>query len=148
MDPARLLFWNVRGLNSSARQSSVRNLVCSLNIDVVCIQESKMSSCSRRTILSMLGVKFNNNFISLPALGASGGIIVAWKARVGAALNVRIDAFSASVQFSSAIGEPWWLTCVYGPQGNDDKIAFLQEIRGVKSQCAGLWLLGGDFNLI
>jgi exonuclease III len=77
MDHARLLFWNVRGLNSSAWQDSVRNLVCSLNIDVVCIQESKMSSCSRGTILSMLGVEFDNNFISLPALGASGGIIVA-----------------------------------------------------------------------
>jgi hypothetical protein len=43
---------------------------------------------------------------------------------------------------------PWWLTVVYSPQGNDNKIAFLQELRSVRGQCAGSWLVGGDFNLI
>jgi hypothetical protein len=47
---------------------------------------------------------------------------------VGAALNFRLDAYITSVQFGSVLGVPWWLTCVYGPQGNDEKIAFLQEI--------------------
>jgi hypothetical protein len=84
-----------------------------------------MSSCSRGTILSMLGVELDNNFISLPTLGASGGIIVAWIARVGAAVNFRLDTYNASTQFGSVLGVSWWLTCVYGPQGNDEKIAFL-----------------------
>jgi hypothetical protein len=84
-----------------------------------------MSSCSHRTILSMLGVEFGNNFISLPAVGASGGNIVAWRARVDAALNFRLDTYSTSVQFRSELEEPWWLTCVYGPQDNGEKIAFL-----------------------
>jgi hypothetical protein len=73
----------------------------------------------------MLGVEFGNNFISLPAVGASGGNIVAWRARVDAALNFRLDTYSTSVQFRSELEEPWWLTCVYGPQDNDEKIAFL-----------------------
>jgi hypothetical protein len=101
-----------------------------------------MSSCSRRIILSMLEVEFNN-FISLPAVGASGGIIVAWRARVDAALNFRLDTYGASAQFVFELGELWWLTCVYGPQDNDGKIAFLQEIRSIQLQCTGPWLLGG-----
>jgi exonuclease III len=148
MDLAHILFWNVRGLYSSAQQKSLRNLVSSMNIDVVCIQESKMSVCSHRVIQSMLGIDFYNNFICLPAIGASGGIVLAWRSRIGAILASRIHSFSTSVQFSSPSGVHWWLTCVYGPQGNDAKIAFMQEIRDIRAQCAGPWLIGGDFNLI
>jgi hypothetical protein len=53
-----------------------------------------------------------------------------------------------SVQFGPENGVPWWLTVVYGLQGNDNKIAFLQELQSVRGQCAGPWLVGGDFNLI
>jgi hypothetical protein len=37
---------------------------------------------------------------------------------------------------------------VYGPQGHDKKIAFLNELREIRAACAGPWLFGGDFNLI
>jgi hypothetical protein len=42
----------------------------------------------------------------------------------------------------------WWLTCVYGPQETQEKIQFLQELREVRAQCIGPWLVAGDFNLI
>ena len=50
----------------------------SSKIDVVCLQETKMSTVSRRMVLSMLGSDFDNNFIYLPSDGVSGGILVAW----------------------------------------------------------------------
>jgi hypothetical protein len=37
---------------------------------------------------------------------------------------------------------------VYGPQGNEAKIHFLQELREVRLNCPGPWLVAGDFNLI
>jgi hypothetical protein len=40
------------------------------------------------------------------------------------------------------------LTCVYGPQGNEDKLSFLQELRTLRAQCMGPWVLAEDFNLI
>ena len=43
-------------------------------IDVVCLQETKLSTVSRSLILTMLGSEFDNNFICLPSEGASGGI--------------------------------------------------------------------------
>ena len=55
---------------------------------------------------------------------------------------------SVSIQFSSNGLHPWWLTCVYGPQGDDNKILFLQEIRNLRTSCLGPWLVIGDFNLI
>jgi hypothetical protein len=79
---------------------SVRNLVSSMNIDVVCIQESKLSECFRRVILSFLGIDFDNNFICLSVVGVSGGIILAWRSKIGAILSSRIDLHSTYVQFS------------------------------------------------
>ena len=43
---------------------------------------------------------------------------------------------------------PWWITVVYGPQEDADKIAFLQEIHDVRAGCDGPWMICGDFNLI
>jgi endonuclease/exonuclease/phosphatase family metal-dependent hydrolase len=37
---------------------------------------------------------------------------------------------------------------VYGPQGDTDKLKFLQEIKQIKQAADNKWLLLGDFNLI
>ena len=110
MNPSQILIWNVRGLNSVARRDAVRVLVDSAKIDIICLQETKMVAITRQTILSMLGSDFDNNFICLPSVGASGGILIAWRRRLGAAQASRVDTHSVSVQFCSANGIPWWLT--------------------------------------
>ncbi|XP_020405790.1 uncharacterized protein [Zea mays] len=147
MNPNKILFWNVRGLNSSVRQDSVRELVDSSQVDVVCVQETKMQNISTRTILSMLGAEFSD-YVYLPSTGASGGILITWKRHIGHTGQQRIDNHSVSVQLCMEQGQAWWLTCVYGPQGDDGKILFLQELRDVRTACAGPWLVAGDFNLI
>jgi exonuclease III len=76
MDPGKLLFWNVRGLNSLARQDVVRTLIHSLRSDIVCLQETKMAVVSPRVMLSMLGSEFSC-FLELPVVSASGGILIA-----------------------------------------------------------------------
>jgi hypothetical protein len=40
-----------------------------------------------------------------------------------------MDNYSISIQFSPVNGVAWWLTCVYGPQGDDNKLLFLKELR-------------------
>jgi hypothetical protein len=55
MDPKKILFWNVRGLNSKARQDSVRTLLDSEQIDIICLQEIKMQVVDRGIILSIRG---------------------------------------------------------------------------------------------
>ena len=40
------------------------------------------------------------------------------------------------------------MTCVYGPQEEADKIAFLAELRGIRATHPGPWALCGDFNMI
>jgi hypothetical protein len=42
----------------------------------------------------------------------------------------------------------WWLTTVYGPQADRDKLEFMQELKSLRPGLLGPWLFGGDFNLI
>jgi hypothetical protein len=86
----------VRGLNSSSWQNVVRELVSSFWAEVVCIQETKMEEISRFSILSWLGADFAD-FVFLPSVGASGGIVVAWKSHLGFTGSSRIDNRSVSI---------------------------------------------------
>lgn len=53
-------------------------------VDVVCIQETKMTEVSHGAILSTLGSNFDN-YVALPSDGASVGILVAWRHCIGPA---------------------------------------------------------------
>jgi len=37
--------------------------------------------------------------------------------------------------------ETWWVTSVYGPQTDPEKILFLDELKDVRANCTGTWLL-------
>jgi len=114
MDPSRILIWNVRGLNSSSRQGSLRSLVDSSRSDIVCVQETKIADISRRIILSSLGADFSD-YIVVPSVGASGGILIAWRHHIGVSGVQRVDNNRVTIQFAARDGQAWWLTCVYGP---------------------------------
>ncbi|XP_034579129.1 F-box/FBD/LRR-repeat protein At2g04230-like [Setaria viridis] len=44
--------------------------------------------------------------------------------------------------------EQWFLTSVYGPQPDIDKVEFLDDLRSIKNRLDGPWMIAGDFNLI
>jgi exonuclease III len=147
LDLARILVWNVRGLNSSSQQDAIHTLVEASRADIVWLQETKMAVVPQGVLLSMLGTDFSSH-VELPATGASRGIIVAWRHALGTIGQYRVDTFSVLVQFCADEGQLWWVTCVYGPQGSEEKILFMQELRDIRAHCQGPWMIAGDFNLI
>jgi hypothetical protein len=59
------------------------------------------------------------------------------------------DSFTISAKVAPALGgDTWWLTIVYGPPWDGDKLAFLMELCDLLSQRTGPWLLTRDINLI
>jgi hypothetical protein len=59
------------------------------------------------------------------------------------------STYTLSARVAATRDSPaWWITIVYGPQSDADKIAFLRELRDVRAEFPGPWLLCGDFNLI
>jgi hypothetical protein len=77
-----------------------------------------------------------------------GGVLIAWKGCACQAIAARVDTYSVSVLFSEQEGCNWWFTRVYGPQGDDEKDLFLQELRDIRTLCNGPSLVAGDLNLI
>ena len=147
MNPSAILIWNVRGLNKIDRRNVVRDVILSSNADIVCLQETKVAILTQQVLLSVFGTVYDN-FVALPAVGTRGGVLVAWKGGSCQAVASRVDNFSVSVLFAEQEGRNWWLTGVYGPQGDGEKMLFLQELRNIRALCNGPWLVAGDFNLI
>ena len=98
-------------------------------------------------VLDILGSEFDA-YTYLPADGTRGGILLAWKSRAVTISDPLLTQNALTAKVSVASGTPWWLTTVYGPQDDADKILFLQELRDIRAACPGPWMLCGDFNLI
>jgi hypothetical protein len=71
-----LLCWNPRGLNDSAKRDSVREVVDSLRVNLVCFQETNMVVIDLFIVNQCLGPSFDG-FDYLPAEDTRGGILLA-----------------------------------------------------------------------
>ena len=141
------LVWNVRGLNSRARRNVVRELVAQENISLLSLQETKLDTCSVSMLLDICGAGFD--FVFLPASNTCGGILLAWKINIWSVTTVLTRSYSLTAKITMlATDETWWLTSVYGPQTDQEKILFLDELKEVRDCCSGSWMVWGDFNLI
>jgi hypothetical protein len=78
-----------------------------------------------------LGTDFSG-YVVLPAVGTSRWVLVTWRQHIQLTGNNHVDNNNVLVKFHSDNGLDWWLTSVYGPQGNEEKITFLQELREVR----------------
>lgn len=122
--------WNPRGLNSGARQDAVCALVRNVAATIVCLQETKLDAIDCTTLTRTLGPSFVDNFTYLPAVGTRGGILLACSDDHFTLSDVTLTAHTISATISSREdGMSWSITGVYGPQGNAEKRAFLQELR-------------------
>ncbi|WVZ63805.1 hypothetical protein U9M48_013410 [Paspalum notatum var. saurae] len=70
--------------------------------------------------------------------------ILVWNVR---GLNRKAQRNSVR-DLAEAEGRTWWFSGVYGPQEDEDKLVFLQELRDIRASCSGPWAVAGDFNLI
>jgi exonuclease III len=148
MSSENIMIWNVRGLNARARRNSVREFVVQERVSLLCLQETKMVNVLPALVNEMLGPLFDYCF--LPSVGLSGGIVMAWRTDVWTMADVSVQQFSvtAKATLSNVTTELWWITVVYGPQEDAEKIEFLNSLVAVRAASPGAWLLCGDFNMI
>ncbi|RCV25633.1 hypothetical protein SETIT_5G181000v2, partial [Setaria italica] len=147
MNAENMLIWNVRGLNARARQNVVRQLVTQEHISLITLQETKLDTYNDSMIRELLGIDFD--YYDFPASYTCGGVLLAWNKEAWAVSNSLFceNTLTAKVKLLPN-GENWWLTCVYGPQSDGDKLRFLAELRDIRAGCSGTWMVCGDFNLI
>jgi hypothetical protein len=92
--------------------------------------ETKLQVVDDTTIATTLGYKFVQQYAVLPTVGTRGGIILACFDDYYSFDQVDVRQFFVMVLIRRRIdNEVWALTGVYGPQGDAEKINFMQEIR-------------------
>ena len=67
----KVLCWNVRGLNSTARQNAVRGKIEHSQCAIICLQETKCETVDHNFIKSFCPRRFDQ-FSVVPLRGASG----------------------------------------------------------------------------
>lgn len=127
-----IMNWNVRGLNNSARRKVVKDLTREKRATVACLQETKLEVIDKDLVTEILGDKFVENFVFLPASGTRGGILLAvdedyYKLKD---TEIGVHTVTATVSTCSEAIE-WSIKAVYGPQEDNEKLQFLGELRWI-----------------
>lgn len=143
-----ILNWNVRGLNDAAHRELVRETVICSKPNIVCLQETKLSSIDAGLAHETLGQHLDS-YLELGAQGTRGGILLAWNKEMISVTNAvnRSFTISAMVRVSS-MNASFLLTTCYGPADDSRKDEFLAEMQDIKPNTAIPWMIIGDFNLI
>jgi hypothetical protein len=143
----KILSWNVRGLNEGQKRLRVRNLLQDWKVDIVCFQETKLHSLSRRLVRSLWRCNYVD-WVCLDSSGASGGILILWDKRVVEKIEKCIGVYSLAVKFKNIEDDSIWAFAgVYGPNLASDRRLLWEELAGVMSWWNLPWCIGGDFNV-
>lgn len=87
-------------------------------------------------MLSMLGVHFAE-YAFVPASSTRRGVLIAARQEEVRLSDVYLGCFSVTVKVTDdensggEMNSVWWLTSVYGPQGDGEKELFLEELEAV-----------------
>lgn len=139
--------WNVRGLNDRARRSVVQGLLSLYRPSLVCLQETKVSCFCNVLATETLGSAFDYDYV--PSFGVVGGILLGWNRDEWTIADVHKESFFISARLTRAGSPvPWWITVVYGPQEDQEKVEFLDGLLRFREGVPGASLLCGDFNMI
>ena len=71
-----LLSWNVRGLNNPQKREVCKNLLKEWKCDIVCFQETKLSSLDFPVVRSLWGTFLD--WVALDAVNTAGGVLLVW----------------------------------------------------------------------
>ena len=71
----KIMSWNVRGVNNQDKRKVPKAFIRSKNVDIVCLQKTKVQNMSVGLVCS-LGVGMFLDWGSVDAEGSAGGILV------------------------------------------------------------------------
>lgn len=128
--------------------NAIRDKIIEAACDVLCLQETKRDSFDLSYLIFFCPAKFDC-FECLPSVGASGGILIAWKSSLFRGDLIFTNDFALSVEFTSLHNdETWILTNVYGPCIPDRKRVFVDWMKEIHIPDNVDWMILGDFNLM
>ncbi|CAM8992379.1 unnamed protein product [Rhodiola kirilowii] len=145
-----VISWNLRGANGRKKQQVVRLLRSRFRMDMILIQESKISKFDGRVAEAMWGNE-KASFGFVDAEGNKGGLIILWDPEFMKVIKeVKGKGFillHGSVVYSQQEILINFVN-VYAPSGEKEKLQLWEELVELKGVFEGEWVIGGDFNSV
>ncbi|RVX04605.1 hypothetical protein CK203_023414 [Vitis vinifera] len=143
----RILSWNVRGVNDSAKRKVIKAMIRSQRVDMFCLQETKIQSMTEGLVRS-LGTGRFLNWGTMDAQGTAGGILICWDKRTLELMELEVGCFSISCRMRNVEdGRVWMFTGVYGPFSKEEREWMWEELGAIRGIWEDPWCIGGDFNV-
>lgn len=143
----KICSWNIRGGVGARKRGLVRSVLRKEKPDIVVLLELKKQVVDNRFVASLWKTRFVD-WIVLPAIGSSGGILIMWDPRVVVVSDNLIGEYSVSIEILWKENLKWWFSAIYGPCKPREREMFWDELAGLRSICGDKWCLGGDFNVV
>jgi nitrate reductase NapE component len=123
-----ILSWNIRGLGKPKRRRLIRDILYEHLIDLMSLQETKKEKYKDR-MLRNLSLTINN-WIFLPSVGNSGGILLGINENKLEVIDTLILSFSIIILIKNKfLGFVWMFTSIYGPTLMNQRNNFLARIK-------------------
>ena len=123
----KILSWNVRGNGSYRKRKSIKEVIGKEDPDIAVLQEVKRENVDRRFVGSVWKSRFKE-WILLPSVGRSGGILLMWDTRRVKVLQNLVGSFSVSIKMKTDNSEEWWFSRIYGPPSTSSRGEFWDEL--------------------
>lgn len=140
----RMISWNRQGIGNPLTQQYLNDMIKETNPDILFLCETKNIRSVVNPIITRLGYK---NCFMVEPIGASGGLMVAWK--IGT--NLRVGVYNKKLINchirNMVTGEESMLYCVYGPSDWNEKYKFWSDMAIMARTRSQQWILIGDLNL-
>lgn len=125
----KICFWNIRGGGSGSRRGLMSRVLRKEKRDIVVLQDIKRESVDSRFVASLWKLRFIE-WVFLPAVGRSGGILVMWDSRLVSVKDNLIRDFSVSIEIEMNCDIKWWFSAIYGPCKQKERELFWDELAG------------------
>lgn len=89
----KVIYWNVKGLGSLKKNISIKETFRKFKLDFIMLQEPKNMEINKRCLSSIWGIS-SPEWISSPADGTAGGMLIGWKSDLFEAYQTEYGVFS------------------------------------------------------
>ena len=143
-----ILNWNIRGINDPNKWLALRNKIDESNVDIICIQETKMELFDAKYIKHFCPRRITQ-FEFLPSVGASGGLLIAWNGSLFTGEHLFHNDLALSVRFTSTLfGDSFIHSNIYGPCQGPERAQFLNWFKDIQIPTDTKWIIMGHFNYV
>jgi hypothetical protein len=122
----KVLYWNVWGINSAVKWSTIRSKIRETNCEIIYLQETKREVFDHSYLWNLYPPELNC-FKFVSSVGnLRGGTLIVWKSSRFSGEVVFQNSYAMSVEFTSLfLGASWILSNIYAPCTPEGRQSFL-----------------------